>query len=909
MIRRATGLVGAILGIALGPAAFEVRASDAWSSPKCSFIPAGWVGERVDANVNHWLLPAPSANPGMLEMFRMRDREPAPQLVPWAGEFAGKYLHSAVESLRLTADPQLEAHIRRFVRELIDTQDENGYLGPFPKSQQLLGNWDLWGHYHVMQGLLEWHDFSSDADAVAACRRAADLVCRTYLDGGRRAIDAGSDEMNLSIIHGLGRLHRLTGEPRYFALMREIERDWERAGDYLRTGVAGIEFYRTPRPRWESLHGLQGLAELWRITGDEKYRTAFGNHWRSIARNDIRNTGGFSGGEQATGNPWSPSAIETCCTVAWMAMTIDCLRMTGDPLALDLLELAFVNAAMGAQHPSGRWWTYNTPMDGAREASAHSIVFQARAGTPELNCCSVNGPRTLGMLAHWAVMDDGSGLVINWHGAGRLGTDQFELECESGYPFDASKVTWRVVRAPREPLRLRFRIPGWARGPVRAALNGESVETGSHSLAITRAWKTGDVVGIEFSPELRAVAGDREALGRVSIYYGPVLLAFDPKHNAFDEAAIPPVDSRSLSRAAISTGDGSVHLFVELPDRDGKRLRLCDFASAGRSGTRYRTWLAAVNPPPPPPIARAPRDLAIVGKGPAVFRWTGSGDSSLVDSYRLVISANDDARKPVVVREAIASRRWELDDEARARLEPGKTYLWHAIACGPGGESVAPEPWMRFIHDPARASTPGDEVPIREDGVVVEASLRDRVDPGFGRLVRNAGAVPTPDGLLTDGRSQMAVFALPEDFGEAGTVVVTFRVRELPANRLGQVFSAWCRPSDDPLRLAIENGKLFARIEAGAACSTAGFPVETGRWHRVVAVRSGQTIKLFIDGRDAGTAKLPAPAPASSAVDFALGGNPHFTGNEFLAADFRDLEVRARALPDAEARALSEPKS
>ena len=40
-----------------------------------------------------------------------------------------------------------------------------------------------------------------------------------------------------------------------------------------------------------------------------------------------------------------------------------------------------LNASLGAQHPSGRWWTYNTPMDGIREASAHTIVFQSRAGT------------------------------------------------------------------------------------------------------------------------------------------------------------------------------------------------------------------------------------------------------------------------------------------------------------------------------------------------------------------------------------------------------------------------------------------------------------------------------------------------------------------------------------------------
>lgn len=44
------------------------------------------------------------------------------------------------------------------------------------------------------------------------------------------------------------------------------------------------------------------------------------------------------------------------------------------------------NTAPGAQHPTGCWWTYNTPMYGERKASAHDIVFQARAGSRELNC-------------------------------------------------------------------------------------------------------------------------------------------------------------------------------------------------------------------------------------------------------------------------------------------------------------------------------------------------------------------------------------------------------------------------------------------------------------------------------------------------------------------------------------------
>lgn len=458
------------------------------SIPMAHFEFNGPVGARVQANIDNWLLRAPQANPGLIEMFRLRDRNPPPQLVPWAGEFVGKYLISAIQALRMSDDPRLRQQVADIVAQFIATQAEDGYLGPFRKQDRLLKNWDLWGHYHAILALTMWHEHSGDATALAAARKAADLVCNIYLGTGRRVFDAGDPEMNMAILTGLTMLHRLTGEARYLRMAREVEKDWERAGDYLRAGLDGREFYRSPRPRWESLHDLQGLLELWRVTGDVKYREAFEHHWRSIRRWDRRNTGGFSSGEQATGNPFAPAPIETCCTVAWMALTLDYLRLTGDPRAADDLELATLNGGLGAQHPSGRWWTYNTPMDGAREASAHTIVFQSRAGTPELNCCSVNAPRVLGMLSEWAVMSSTNGLVLNWLGAGR-----FTCRLRDGTPVTliASDDAWltgrtelRVITGDTRELTLRLRIPAWARVP-ELRLNGtalSAVANGSYAM-------------------------------------------------------------------------------------------------------------------------------------------------------------------------------------------------------------------------------------------------------------------------------------------------------------------------------------------------------------------------------------------------------------------------------------------
>jgi DUF1680 family protein len=563
----------------------------------------GVVGQRLAANTANWLLTAPAANPAMLHILRDRDRMPRRDLVPWAGEFAGKYLTSAALALRLSRDPQLEAHLRQFVADLIATQADDGYFGPFPHSARLFepGLWDEWGHYHILLGLLLWHRVAGDEAALAACLRTADFLCGIFLDGGRRVVEAGSEEMNQALIHIFCLLFEHTGDERYLHLAREIERDFETppSGDYVREALAGKDFYQFPKPRWESLHAIQGVAELYFITGDERYRRAFEHTWHSIARYDRHNTGGFSSGEQATGNPYDPRAIETCCTVAWMALTVDMLRMTGDATVADELELSLFNAVLGAQHPSGRWWTYNTPMDGERKASAHEIVFQARAGSPELNCCSVNGPRGLTMLADWAVMACDGGLVVNFYGPSTVSArlpagPRVTIAQHTDYPLSDQV---RIVVAPEAPARfaLWLRIPGWSK-QTEVAINGQrhDAPTPGSYLALDRTWAAGDTIELSLDFSLRAWIGERDCTGKLSLYCGPILLTYDPRFDAYACDEVPQLDVARLDAELVERPDASAPaplLLTQLTAADGRMVTLCDFTSAGATGTPYISWL------------------------------------------------------------------------------------------------------------------------------------------------------------------------------------------------------------------------------------------------------------------------------------------------------------------------------
>ncbi len=573
----------------------------------CRFRLEGWIGERLQANLNQWLLTAPIANPAMLQMFRDRDRKPRRALVPWAGEFAGKYLISAVQGYRLSRDRRLRDLLRWFVRELISVQDADGYLGPHPKPERLTGKthdgqsplWDLWGHYHCMLGLWYWWQETGDAAALQSACKAADLICRRFLDSGTRILSAGAEEMNMAISHVLCLLYQATRHTRYLQMVREIEKDWEKppAGDYVRTALRGVEFYQTPKPRWESLPNVQAIAELYFITGDERYRRAVLHIYRSIRKTDRHNTGAFSSAEQAVGNPYDTRAIETCCVIAWMALCIDVLRITGDPTVADELELATYNAVLGAQHPSGRWWTYNTPMDGVRRASAHDIVFQAHQGAPELNCCSVNAPRGLGMLSEWAVMCTPGGVNLNYYGAGKMQVHLMRgrtltLTVQGEYPYRQEVQIGTGLTHPTEFV-LRLRIPVWSR-KTEIWLNGQRVSdvTPGTYLSLQREWRNGDTIRIRFDFSLHAWLGEREQAGKVSLYRGPVLLAYDQRFNAMDPDEVPTLSLSNLHYVEEQKKEWLSPLFLlRFATTDGRAIRLCDFASAGAAGTVYRSWL------------------------------------------------------------------------------------------------------------------------------------------------------------------------------------------------------------------------------------------------------------------------------------------------------------------------------
>jgi hypothetical protein len=592
------------------------RRPPAFEKPRgATFSFGGFVGKRLGANLENWLLTAVHANPAMLQMFRDRERTPSRDLLPWSGEFVGKYLISAIQSWRILHDERLRELIEQVVAELIASQGDDGYLGPFTRDLRLTSDrWDVWGHYHWIQALLmHWED-TGDTSALDACCRAADLIHRTFVGTGARML---APEQNLAILHGACLLYRATGERRYRELAEWVVAEQSREGScrYLEDAASGKEIQDFHSRRWEGLHCIQGFAELGWLTGETVLLDAFRHIWWEMLKGDRHNTGGFTSGEACQGNPYHQGAIETCCTVAWVALTLDMLRLTGDSRIADELELSTFNGILGAQHPSGRWWTYNTPMDGVRRANAHDIVFQARPGSPELNCCSVNAPRGLGMLAGWAVMSTSDGVVLNYFGASRFrlslpSGNIVTLEQATDYPNRGDVSLCVTVDRP-ETFAVYLRVPEWS-AQTTVALDGQefAVEPGSY-YRIEREWRSDARLDLKLDLTPYFWVGERELAGRTSLARGPVVLTYDRYFNEMDPDDVPTLDAAALELEAVSW-DGWVEPWTlfRTTGCDGRRVLLCDYASAGATGTPYRTWLPIRGVEPVPFSRTCPKRMA-----------------------------------------------------------------------------------------------------------------------------------------------------------------------------------------------------------------------------------------------------------------------------------------------------------
>ena len=552
----------------------------------------GWLGHRIAINESVRLLNVDTEP--LLAGFRQK-----PGSHPWIGEHVGKWLHAATLAWANTGDAALRAKLDRVVVELIAAQEPDGYLGTYVAAQRFDlskgAGWDVWSHKYCLAGLLSYYQFTGNAAALAASRKAADLLIATF--PAKKSILAAGTHVGMaatSVLEPIVLLYRLTGEERYLAFARYIVKSWDepKGPGILKTLLAEKQVNKVANAKaYEMLSNIVGLCDLARATGDKSLIEASLLAWEDIVARRLYLTGSASQKEHFGPDFDLPNHVaahlgETCVTTTWIQLNLSLLQLTGEARFGHELERTFYNHLTAAQHPAGNDWCYYTALEGRKQYDAG------------ITCCHSSGPRGLALAplaAYLRVRAEGRDtLLVSTFETSRatlaLGGQDVTIEQQSGFPRSGESVLTLRLAQPAT-FAIKVRVPAWA-APL--TISGASVRDGWAVLP-ARQWKNGDRIPVKFTLGARLVTGEHTNAGRAALTWGPFVLAYEQKANA----TLPAPSRLGFAGTLVpSAPRGGEPLTFEVPvvaqvGSSAQPAKFLTYADAGTENGPFRIWLRA----------------------------------------------------------------------------------------------------------------------------------------------------------------------------------------------------------------------------------------------------------------------------------------------------------------------------
>lgn len=553
----------------------------------------GFVESRLEEYEANWVQKSFELNPEFWDIYE----NPQPYfdhgvLCHWHAEFVGKMLVGAIDAYKVSADEKTADVIKDIIANLKKYQKENGYIGPYPEDKAPVAA-DKWGHYFIIVGLCNWHTLTNDDEALSIAIKAANYLYSLELGWDGSFFSTERDPFNGSIVHGFALIYEKTQDIKFYEAAKSmIHKTWLAGSNWLNNALEGKEFAdSTVNTRWENMHHLMALGEMYRITGDEQYYTAMDQIYWSLLKTDVHNNGGFSTNEIINGGAHLNGTIEYCCTVAWQAFSSDYLKLSKNPLVADELERTYLNSLLGSI-VNGQRVAYNVDMSGnARVGQWSQTTPHGDIGKNAINlgCCTCNGARGVNGIAQWGLLTDSDAIYLNY-----LGNSAIEAKTPAGrnltitqdtsYPLNG-KINISLSLEESENFTLNIRIPSWAGEDTTLKLNGKAVEAKAGTYAaINREWKNGDSLELDIDMTVHYLVGKDDCVNLTSAYYGPILMTYNSTlYNGNISNTVFEVEE--VNDVIVSEGTGNFWLFFDIKDKAGNTVRLADYATAGSSGS------------------------------------------------------------------------------------------------------------------------------------------------------------------------------------------------------------------------------------------------------------------------------------------------------------------------------------
>ena len=444
------------------------------------------------------------------------------------GHFTGHYLSACALMYASTGDKRFKDNAQKVVKGLAEVQAKlgtNGYLSAFPETffDRVEARQRVWAPYYTLHkiyaGLLDVYNYCDDDQALVVCKKMGDwaITRNSRLTDAQLQNMLGEEQGGMN--EALANLYAFTGDEKYLKI--SLRFNHQRFIDSLARGVDNLDrnHANTQFPKFI------GAARQYELTGRDDLKNAASFFWGFVVHDRSYITGGNSDSEQFTPKAQLSTALgqnttETCNVYNMLKLTRHMIALDPKPEYADYYERALFNQILGSQQPvDGRMTYYYGLRNGSQKDFRALNSFVCCEGTGIENHAKYgdsiyfhSGTKTL--YVNQFIASD-----LNWRDA------RVKIHQETGYP-DKSSTKLTVTATPAGEWTMQMRHPAWAQKGFVVKVNGESApatKAGSY-VALTRAWKAGDVVEVQMPFALHS-EGFADNPNRRGVLNGPIVLA------------------------------------------------------------------------------------------------------------------------------------------------------------------------------------------------------------------------------------------------------------------------------------------------------------------------------------------------------------------------------------------------
>ena len=468
--------------------------------------------------------------------FSKNDDESAP-VGWWRGEFWGKWMISAVRACKYEYNEKLATIIRNSLGKIMATADEFGYIGtykdrklvlPCPKElgAKIIGFrcdfcWNIWCQKYTLWALIEAYELFGDESILIAAEKMANQLIDVVHELGVNPCETGTffGVASGSIMKPMLMLYRHTANKKLLDFVISIADGFEnkeaKCIKIIKKSLEEIPIHiwnydnpvaekrstYTSQKAYEMMSCFEGICELYRITGIEKYLTATQKFYALLMKYEYNRLFCVGFNDRFLFAAVIEDAIsEPCDIIHFLRLTADLYLITGESRYMELYELAFVNPFLASLTRDGSY--------GARavRSMSHPVTERDVVRMKYNHCCVNNMPRAFEHAATMIASENDDGIFVNLYLPSALKLRQGELQISDGYMKEC-KVEIRVSAPAATTVHLR--IPSWSK-KTNVSCGGTSYApacNGYFDLPIT----AGDtVILVEFDRTPRLMYGNYE---------------------------------------------------------------------------------------------------------------------------------------------------------------------------------------------------------------------------------------------------------------------------------------------------------------------------------------------------------------------------------------------------------------